>query len=157
MFSNLWDGQIRMGLKASNLWQDFWGVEAIMKGKKRTQPTDGSRFQKQVAMGIYKPRKPWSAEALLSGLKKLYSDENMTWRCLEQEQALEIIMSGREQVVAVLPTGSGKSLLFMLPCTLPGAQVTTYRRQTNRHDLFEFVWEINPKGQATRHDLFAYT
>lgn len=48
----------------------------------------------------------------------------MTWRCPEQEQALEMIMSGREQVVAVLPTGSGKSLLFMLPCTLPGAQVT---------------------------------
>ena len=124
VFSNLWDGQIRMGLKASNLWQDFWGVEAIMKGKKRTRHTDGSRFQKQVAMGIYKPRKPWSAEALLGGLKKLYGDENMTWRCPEQEKALEIIMSGREQVVAVLPTGSGKSLLFMLPCTLPGAQVT---------------------------------
>ena len=58
VFSNLWDGQIRMGLKASNLWQDFWGVEAIMKGKKRTRHTDGSRFQEQVAMGIYKPRKP---------------------------------------------------------------------------------------------------
>ena len=75
-------------------------------------------------MGIYKPRKPWSAEALLGGLRKLYGDGNMTWRCPEQEQALTVIMSGREQVVAVLPTGSGKSLLFMLPCTLPGAQVT---------------------------------
>jgi superfamily II DNA helicase RecQ len=124
VFSNLWDGQIRMGLKASNLWQDFWGVDAIMKGKKRIRPTNGSKFQKRVAMGIYRPRKPWSAEALLGGLKKLYGDENMTWRCPEQEQALEVIMSGREQVVAVLPTGSGKSLLFMLPCTLPGAQVT---------------------------------
>lgn len=33
---------------------------------------------------------------------------------------------------------------------------STYRRQTNRHDLFEFVWGINPKGWATRHDLFAH-
>lgn len=35
-----------------------------------------------------------------------------------------MIMSGREQVVAVLPTRSRKSLLFMLPYTLPDAQVT---------------------------------
>jgi superfamily II DNA helicase RecQ len=33
-------------------------------------------------------------------------------------------MSGKEQVVTVLPTGAGKSLLFMLLCTLPDAQVT---------------------------------
>ena len=92
-----------------------------MKGKKRTQPTNGSRFQKQVAIGIYKLGKPWSAEALLGGLKKLYGDENMTWRYPEQEQALEIIILGREQVVAILPTRSGKSLLFILPYTLLGA------------------------------------
>ena len=124
VFCNLWDGQIRIGLKASNLWQDFWGIEAIMKGTKRTMLTTGSRLQKQVAMGIYKPRKPWSTEALLGGLRQLYGDQSMIWRCPEQEQALEVIMSGREQVVAILPTGSGKSLLFMLPCTLPDAQVT---------------------------------
>lgn len=44
VFCNLWDGQIRMGLKASNLWQDFWGIEAIMKGTKRTMLTTGSRL-----------------------------------------------------------------------------------------------------------------
>jgi superfamily II DNA helicase RecQ len=33
-------------------------------------------------------------------------------------------MSWTEQVVAILPTGAGKSLLFMLPCTLPGAGIT---------------------------------
>jgi superfamily II DNA helicase RecQ len=33
-------------------------------------------------------------------------------------------MLGKEQVVTVLPTGAGKSLLFMLPYTLPDAQVT---------------------------------
>jgi superfamily II DNA helicase RecQ len=75
-------------------------------------------------MGIYKPRKPWSAEALLGGLRKLYSNESITWRCPEQEQALTIIMLGKEQVVTVLPTGAGKSLLFMLPYTLPDKQDT---------------------------------
>jgi superfamily II DNA helicase RecQ len=33
-------------------------------------------------------------------------------------------MLGKEQVVTVLPTGAGKSLLFMLPYTLLDAQVT---------------------------------
>jgi superfamily II DNA helicase RecQ len=33
-------------------------------------------------------------------------------------------MSWTEQVVAILPTGAGKSLLFMLPCTLPDARIT---------------------------------
>ncbi|KAM0714670.1 hypothetical protein Q7P37_003050 [Cladosporium fusiforme] len=123
-FSNLWDGQIRMGLRASTLWHDFWGVETILKSKKRKNGQAHSRLAKKVAMGIYRPRKPWSTEALLGGLRRLYGDESMTWRCIEQEQALGAIMSGKEQVLAVLPTGAGKSLLFMLPCTLPHAQVT---------------------------------
>jgi superfamily II DNA helicase RecQ len=35
-----------------------------------------------------------------------------------------MIMLGKEQVVTMLPTGAGKSLLFMLLCTLLDAQVT---------------------------------
>ena len=34
------------------------------------------------------------------------------------------VTSRHEQVVVVLPTGGGKSLLFMLPCVLPDAGVT---------------------------------
>ncbi|KAM0721351.1 hypothetical protein Q7P37_002275 [Cladosporium fusiforme] len=37
---------------------------------------------------------------------------------------LSTIMSWTEQVVAILPTGAGKSLLFMLPCSLPDAGIT---------------------------------
>jgi len=58
VFSNLWDGQIRIGLRASTLWQNFWGVETIMRGKKRTRTEDECRLQKRIAIGIYKPRKP---------------------------------------------------------------------------------------------------
>ena len=58
VFSNLWDGKIRMGLQASTLWQDFWGVETILKEKKRVRVKQESRLIKQVAIGIYRPRKP---------------------------------------------------------------------------------------------------
>lgn len=124
VFSNLWDGHLRMGLQASKLWQDFWGVETVLKQKKRGTVEQESRLTKRVAMGIYRPRKPWSSEALLGGVKKLYGDDKTGWKSDEQEKALTVIMSWTEQVVAILPTGAGKSLLFMLPCTLPDAGVT---------------------------------
>ena len=124
VFSNLWDGKVRMGLQASTLWQDFWGVKTVLKQKKRGRVAEESRLTKRVAMGIYRPRKPWSSEALLGGVKELYGNKDAGWRSAEQEQALTTIMSWTEQVVVILPTGAGKSLLFMLPCTLPDARVT---------------------------------
>ncbi|KAM0710533.1 hypothetical protein Q7P35_002203 [Cladosporium inversicolor] len=111
VFSNLWDGKVRMGLQASTLWQDFWGVETVLKRKKRGRTEQDSRLTKRVAKGIYCSRKPWSSEALLGGLKKLYGDKEAGWKSREQEKALTTIMSWTEQVVAILPTGAGKSLL----------------------------------------------
>ena len=58
VFSNLWDGKVRMGLQASTLWQDFWGVETVLKRKKRGRTEQESRLTKRVAKGIYRPRKP---------------------------------------------------------------------------------------------------
>ncbi|KAI9803332.1 MAG: hypothetical protein M1826_004969 [Phylliscum demangeonii] len=40
------------------------------------------------------------------------------------EQALLAMARGVAELVVVLPTGGGKSLLFLLPCLLPGAHVT---------------------------------
>ncbi|KAM0716825.1 hypothetical protein Q7P37_007628 [Cladosporium fusiforme] len=124
VFANLWDGKVRMGLQASTLWQDFWGVEMMLKRKKRGRVERESRLVKRVAMGIYRPRKPWSTEAPLGAVKKLYGNIEAGWKSTEQEKALTTIMSWTEQVVAILPTGAGKRLLFMLPCTLPDAGIT---------------------------------
>ncbi|KAK0886314.1 hypothetical protein LTR02_018222, partial [Friedmanniomyces endolithicus] len=123
-FGNVWDGLIRMALRASTLWQDFWGVGTILKATKHAKGDPESRLAKRIAMGVYRPRKPWSSEALLGGLQKLYGNVEVDWQSNEQREALVTIMSWTEQIVAVLPTGAGKSLLFMLPCTLPDAGVT---------------------------------
>lgn len=64
VFSNLWDGKVRMGLQASKLSQDFWGGDTIFKQEKRKDRGETSRVTKRVAMGVYRPRKPWLAEAL---------------------------------------------------------------------------------------------
>ena len=121
---NVWDGLIHMGLRASTLWQDFWGVETVLRNRERVADRAGGQLEKRIAMDIYWPKKPWSSEALLGGLRKLLGDDRAVWKSAEQHQALIAIMSWKEQVVAVLPTGAGKSLLFMLPCTLPEAGIT---------------------------------
>jgi superfamily II DNA helicase RecQ len=48
----------------------------------------------------------------------------MEWKPLEPEQALTLMMTWAEEVIAILPTGAGKSVLFMLPCSFPSAGVT---------------------------------
>lgn len=124
-FGNVWDGLLRMNLRASILWQDFWGVDIVLGDRKRRREEGTeSRLSKRIASGIHRPRRPWSSTALLEGLRRLYNDESMGWRSVEQEQTLVATMCWTEQVVAILPTGAGKSVSFMLPCTLPGAGVT---------------------------------
>ncbi|KAK0847016.1 hypothetical protein LTR03_006526 [Friedmanniomyces endolithicus] len=125
-FGNVWDGLIRMNLRASILWQDFWGVETILKAGKRGRESEtvGRRpLTKRIAMGIYRPRKPWASEELLLAARKLYNNPGLAWRSPEQEKAMTTIMSWTEQVVVVLPTGAGKSLLFMMPPTLADAGI----------------------------------
>lgn len=51
-------------------------------------------------------------------------DEILGWKSPEQERAVLALTSPLEQVVVTIPTGGGKSLLFQLPCTLPGAGMT---------------------------------
>lgn len=123
-FGNVWDGLVRMGLRASTLWQDYWGVETILKHRRPPEDHLDGRLTKRIALGVFTPRRLWSAEFLLQALRNMMRNEHLAWKSAEQEQALLLIMSWTDQVVAVLPTGAGKSLLFMLPCTLPDARVT---------------------------------
>ena len=59
----------------------------------------------------------------MKGARQLYIDEALQWKSAMQERAAVTVMSGSEQVVVVLGTGEGKSLLFMLPCVLPDAGI----------------------------------
>lgn len=93
-FGNVFDGLVRTALRASTLWQDFWGVEMLLKPKRRRAQEEESRLLKRVAIGVYKPRKPWSADALLEGARRLYKDDRLEWRSTGQEQAITAIMPG---------------------------------------------------------------
>ena len=128
-FGNVWDGLIRRNLRASALWRDLWGLDQLFgaaTGKRTQGPDDVGRPQmlKKIAMGTYCRWKAWLSTALLKGARKLYGEEALQWKSAAQECALTTIMLWTEQVVVVMVMGEGKSLLFMLPCTLPDAGVT---------------------------------
>ncbi|KAL4911644.1 P-loop containing nucleoside triphosphate hydrolase protein, partial [Aspergillus aurantiobrunneus] len=46
------------------------------------------------------------------------------YRSPEQRRAMEHVVNGAGQVLAILRTSEGKSLLYLLPCQLPGAGTT---------------------------------
>jgi superfamily II DNA or RNA helicase len=127
-FGNVWDGLIRRNLRASTLWEDLWGLDQLLgpAGKRKRDGEDigGPQMLKKIAMGVYRPRKKWSAAALLKSARKLYQDDTLQWKSAAQERAVTTVMSWTEQVVVIMATGEGKSLLFMLPCILPDAGVT---------------------------------
>ena len=60
----------------------------------------------------------------LKTLRKFYGNQQATFKSSQQAKALQLIMEGKKDVLAILPTGGGKSLLFFLP-TLMEPDMTT--------------------------------
>jgi len=55
---------------------------------------------------------------LLNGLRKLYKDDKATFKSIEQAEASKVVLRRKEHLLAILPTGGGKSLLWQLPIFL---------------------------------------
>jgi superfamily II DNA helicase RecQ len=57
-------------------------------------------------------------------MQKALGTTNVKYRSLEQERAVEVVLTQETPVIVVLPTGGRKSLTFMGPACLPDAGVT---------------------------------
>lgn len=68
-------------------------------------------------------RRQWSMAEARVVLRQMYGP-GAKYRTAKQEEAVQAVVSGLSPVIAVLGTGEGKSLLFMLPQRLPGAGTT---------------------------------
>jgi hypothetical protein len=68
-------------------------------------------------------RRRWIMEQAHTILERMYG-AGASYTSQYQQKAIERVVDGSGQVVAVLGTGEGKSLLYFLPCQLPGAGIT---------------------------------
>lgn len=64
-----------------------------------------------------------SARALRA-LRKFRGDKTARFKSPEQGKALQLVLDGKKDVLAILPTGGGKSLLFFLPTMLEREMTT---------------------------------
>lgn len=96
-------------------------------------------------------RRRWSMNQAMEILQRMYG-EDAKYRSEGQQRAMEHILTGAGQVVAVLRTSEGKSLLYLLPCQLPGAGTTVVilplvvlkdemRRRCGEAGIEAHVWE----------------
>lgn len=96
-----------------------------------------------IVAGLHRPRTPFSATALLKQARILYQILKLQWKIPEKKRAIIVIISWTE-LVAILPTGKTKSLLFMLPYTLPdvGVNILILSQVSLRGDLLRRIKEL---------------
>ncbi|PNP37241.1 hypothetical protein TGAMA5MH_10863 [Trichoderma gamsii] len=63
-------------------------------------------------------------QVILKALQAVLRDNHARFRTPQQEEAVRMAAAKETPLVAILPTGGGKSLIFMVPAMLAGAGVT---------------------------------
>ena len=128
----LTDAGLQEYLHASQLWHSLCrhpllSSQRLIGAKHaRSESTRdvGSSLKKQLAFRKSNQgcQTIWTLEQAITVLRQMYGPRAAYKG--HQGQAVQAIISNRLQVVAVLGTGEGKSLLYQLPARLPGAGTT---------------------------------
>lgn len=126
---------------------------AIMPVKRRRRDSDDSPLVRRVARrrAPRRGRLRWTTDEASQVLQRMYGAQAQ-YRSPEQERALQYIVAGAGQVVAILGSGEGKSLLYFLPCQLPGAGTTVVilplivlkeemQQRSQQHGIRARVWD----------------
>ena len=111
--------------RASESWRMLFRFEQILLGK-RMGDFELSQMQQEVKRSRVRKRKGYSASELTTMARSLLRVHDLKLREPGQRRGLMAVLGAKavEQVVVVLGTGSGKSLLFMLGVSAIEAETT---------------------------------
>ena len=114
--------------RASASWQGLFQFDRILQGK-RPRPASGTsavRMLDASKKGQFRRKGTYSEADLLTVARKLYNLPDMQLRVPGQRKALLAVMGTQhaEQVVVVLGTGSGKTLIPMVGASVADARTT---------------------------------
>lgn len=132
---------LHRGYRASQSWQDFFRTDQVFHGKRPPDEAlsplpdgEGARGGEKGARGIrrgiqggqYRKQVSHPESKLLAVARELYNDADLQFRQPGQRNGVMAVLGPRpaEQVVVVLATGSGKTLLFMVGAALEDARTT---------------------------------
>jgi hypothetical protein len=101
---------------SSTDWHRFLGFESAHgpESMPRTGKRKRAPFETEAEEGRMARRFRLMEANMAEALQRMMGDEQMAFRGV-QEPAMRAIQAGESPVVAVMPTGGGKSMLFMLP------------------------------------------
>ncbi|RBA14537.1 hypothetical protein FPRO05_03329 [Fusarium proliferatum] len=114
--------------RASQSWRSLFRIDQVLQGKR---PPAISDTQAQGLLNAckkvrFRARPAAKEDGIIAAARRLHNDPELQLRRPGQRDAMLATMGPRapEQVIVVLATGSGKTLVFMVGATLAGAETT---------------------------------
>ena len=173
--NGLTDAALQEYFRASRLWHQLCLPQGECgsrpKAQRRRRESDVAPWSadlpllKRVALRQQprRHRRHWGSETVHATLQRLFpEDRSAAFKTANQAKVIDCIAAGRAEIVAVLATGEGKSLSFMLPACLPHAAMTVVvvplvvlksdliRRCQDANISFS-VWDRQSDSDSQRH------
>ena len=114
---------------ASANWHGFLGFQTPGEGGSRAKRKRREiGWKEEAEQGRRKRYRRLRTMDMDNELRQMMGNREVEFRGI-QKQVMEAIVSGQERIIAIMPTGGGKSLLFMLPafCGSGGVTVVSSR------------------------------
>ncbi|KAL8761278.1 MAG: hypothetical protein Q9194_007711 [Teloschistes cf. exilis] len=113
--------------RASENWHRFWGFQMAGKGVRANRKRKPTGWEEEAEQGRRKRQRRLRTIDTEMELRKMMGNKQAEFRGL-QKSIVESIMAGQERILDIIPTGEGKSLLFMLPAFYRSGAVTVVSR-----------------------------